>query len=184
MLWGERRDASFSALERLSNVAAAQSRRSRRLADVQRHIGMALGGAAGARLARRLALPVSGYTLLRVAVPHLASLRRGARSTPDRTASRTPLRCGDRSPRRTIMSRLEAEVPCRRWHLRWRLTRLRARDSASASLCSSLSPGQTGHRSPGRGSSLIRVAVHSIGPAWDVTSRARAERAGSNLNKS
>ena len=58
-------------VERLPNVTAGQARRSRRLADIQRHIGLALGGAAGARLARRLALPVSGDTLLRL-------VRRGA----------------------------------------------------------------------------------------------------------
>jgi transposase len=62
-------------VERLSNVTAAHSRRSRRLADTQRHIGMALGGAAGARLARRLALSVSGDTLLRL-------VRRGAPVQP------------------------------------------------------------------------------------------------------
>jgi transposase len=45
---------------------AAYSRRSRRLAEIQRHIGMALGGAAGGRLAHRLALPVSRDTLLRL----------------------------------------------------------------------------------------------------------------------
>jgi len=45
---------------------AAYSRRSHRLAEIQRHVGMALGGAAGGRLARRLALPVSRDTLLRL----------------------------------------------------------------------------------------------------------------------
>jgi transposase len=53
-------------VERLSEVATAHARRSLRLAEIQRHIGMALGGAAGGRLARRLALPVSGDTLLRL----------------------------------------------------------------------------------------------------------------------
>ncbi len=53
----------------------AYSRRSRRLAEIQRHIGMALGGAAGGRLAHRLALPVSGDTLLRL-------VRRGASVQP------------------------------------------------------------------------------------------------------
>lgn len=52
--------------ERLPQVMAAHSRRSRRLADIQRHIGMALGGAAGGRLACRQALPVSDDTLLRL----------------------------------------------------------------------------------------------------------------------
>jgi transposase len=52
--------------ERLADVIMARGRRSRRLADIQRHIGLALGGAAGGRLACRLALPVSGDTLLRL----------------------------------------------------------------------------------------------------------------------
>jgi transposase len=53
-------------VERFPKVMAAYSRRCRRLAEIQRHIGMALGGAAGGRLARRLALPVSRDTLLRL----------------------------------------------------------------------------------------------------------------------
>ena len=53
-------------VEQLPKVMAAYSRRSRRLAEIQRHIGMALGGAAGGRLAHRLALPVSRDTLLRL----------------------------------------------------------------------------------------------------------------------
>ena len=52
--------------ERLSGVVARHARRTGRLAEIQRHIGLALGGAAGARLASRLALPVSGATLLRL----------------------------------------------------------------------------------------------------------------------
>jgi transposase len=58
-------------VERIPPVMATHARRSQRLADIQRHIGMALGGAAGGRLAFRLALPVSGDTLLRL-------VRRGA----------------------------------------------------------------------------------------------------------
>ncbi len=45
---------------------ASHSRRTCRLADIQRHIGLALGGAAGGRLAHRLALPASRDTLLRL----------------------------------------------------------------------------------------------------------------------
>jgi transposase len=52
--------------ERLADVIMPRGRRSRRLADIQRHIGLALGRAAGGRLACRLALPVSGDTLLRL----------------------------------------------------------------------------------------------------------------------
>ena len=62
-------------VERLPNVTTGQARRSRRLADIQRHVGLALGGAAGARPASRLALPVSGDTLLRL-------VRRGASMQP------------------------------------------------------------------------------------------------------
>jgi transposase len=42
------------------------ARRTRRLADLQRHLGLALGGEAGARLATRLAVPASADTLLRM----------------------------------------------------------------------------------------------------------------------
>jgi transposase len=52
--------------ERLPEVARPWARRSDRLADVQRHLGLALGGVAGSRLADRLAMPVSGATLLRL----------------------------------------------------------------------------------------------------------------------
>ncbi len=43
-----------------------RARRTVRLGYVQRHIGLALGGAPGSRLAGRLAMPVSGDTLLRM----------------------------------------------------------------------------------------------------------------------
>lgn len=66
--------------EHMPNVAASHARRTSRLADIQCHIGVALGGAAGARLARRLGLPVSGSTLLRL-------VRRGASA-----CTTTPLR--------------------------------------------------------------------------------------------
>jgi hypothetical protein len=65
-------------VERISPVMATHARRSRRLADIQRHIGMAPGGAAGGRLAFRLALPASGDTLLRL-------VRRGASVQPPPT---------------------------------------------------------------------------------------------------
>jgi transposase len=60
-------------VERLPTIAASRARRTVRLAEIQRHVGLALGGAAGARLAQRLGLPVSGPTLLRL-------VRRGAPS--------------------------------------------------------------------------------------------------------
>jgi transposase len=53
-------------VERLPTIAAPHARRTARLAEIQRHVGLALGGAAGARLAHRLGLPVSGPTLLRL----------------------------------------------------------------------------------------------------------------------
>jgi transposase len=52
--------------ERLPEVVCPRARRTARLGDVQRHIGLALGGAPGSRLAGRLAIPVSGDTLLRM----------------------------------------------------------------------------------------------------------------------
>ena len=53
--------------ERLPAIAAGPwSRRTGRLGEIQRHLGLALGGQAGARLAERLAMPASGDTLLRL----------------------------------------------------------------------------------------------------------------------
>ena len=52
--------------ERLPEMVRPWARRSARLADIQRHVGVALGGAPGSRLAARLAMPVSGNTLLRL----------------------------------------------------------------------------------------------------------------------
>ena len=57
--------------ERLPEVVLPYGRRSQRLGDLQRYLGLALGGEAGARLADRLGVPVSGDTLLRL-------VRRGA----------------------------------------------------------------------------------------------------------
>jgi transposase len=50
----------------LPDVAVPHARGSRRLQDVQRHLGLALGGAPAARLAHRLALPASPSTFLRM----------------------------------------------------------------------------------------------------------------------
>jgi transposase len=52
--------------ERLPTVMQPRARRTSRLRDAQQHIGLALGGEPGARLSRRLAMPVSGDTLLRL----------------------------------------------------------------------------------------------------------------------
>ena len=53
-------------VERLPEFAPAYARRTRRLAEIQRHVGLALGGNAGSRLAQRLGFSVSGSTLLRL----------------------------------------------------------------------------------------------------------------------
>jgi transposase len=52
--------------ERLPAVALPRVRRTTRLAEAQRRIAFSAGGEAGARLASRLAMPVSGDTLLRL----------------------------------------------------------------------------------------------------------------------
>ncbi len=52
--------------EPVPGLARAKAQRSDRLAEAQTDIGMALGGEAGARLSRRLAMPVSGDTVLRL----------------------------------------------------------------------------------------------------------------------
>jgi transposase len=57
--------------ERLSAAVPDRKRRTVRLADVQRSLALGAGGELGSRLASRLAMPVSGDTLLRLirAVP-------------------------------------------------------------------------------------------------------------------
>lgn len=50
--------------ERLVEGAAVAARRTRRLDDLQRHLGLALPSEADARLAARLAVPISADTLL------------------------------------------------------------------------------------------------------------------------
>ncbi|CAH2605827.1 transposase (plasmid) [Rhodovastum atsumiense] len=52
--------------ERLPDIAVVRARRTTRLANSQRQIGLSLGGEPGARLAVRLAMPISGDTLLRL----------------------------------------------------------------------------------------------------------------------
>jgi transposase len=53
--------------ERLQpDIAPRRGRRTTRLGGLQRHIGFALGGASGSRLAARLSMPVSGDTLRRL----------------------------------------------------------------------------------------------------------------------
>ena len=61
--------------ERLPAVAGPHAQQTMRLGSLQHHIGLALGGKAGARLAERIGTPVSGATLLRL-------VRRGAPATP------------------------------------------------------------------------------------------------------
>ena len=50
--------------ERLPAVARPYAQRTARLGSLQHHIGLVLGGRAGARLAERIGTPVSGATLL------------------------------------------------------------------------------------------------------------------------
>ncbi|WP_081506039.1 hypothetical protein [Azospirillum lipoferum] len=52
--------------ECFAGAVAPHARRTRRLAKALSRVGIALGGAAGARLARGLGMPVSRDTLLRV----------------------------------------------------------------------------------------------------------------------
>jgi transposase IS204/IS1001/IS1096/IS1165 family protein len=52
--------------ERLPGIAVRKGRRTTRLAEAQTCIGLALGGEPGARLACKLAMPVSGDTILRL----------------------------------------------------------------------------------------------------------------------
>ena len=52
--------------ERLPGVVKAFARRTERLAELQRQIGLALGGEAGSRHAQQLSVPVSPDTLLRL----------------------------------------------------------------------------------------------------------------------
>ena len=53
-------------VEPLSGTTVRRTWRTCRLGDLQRHIGLAAGGEAGARLAQRLSMPVSPDTLLRL----------------------------------------------------------------------------------------------------------------------
>jgi hypothetical protein len=52
--------------EPLIGIAVRSARRTTRLAEIQRSVALATGGEPGARLARRLAIPVSPDTLLRL----------------------------------------------------------------------------------------------------------------------
>ncbi|MGH1569517.1 transposase family protein [Methylobacterium sp. P31] len=52
--------------ESVGGAAVSQAHRSKRLRDLQRHLGLMLGSEPAARLAQRLAMPVSGDTLLRL----------------------------------------------------------------------------------------------------------------------
>ena len=61
--------------ERLAGIAQPLARRTCRLGEQQRHVGLALGGQAGARLAAKLAMPTSPDTLLRL-------VRQGNLATP------------------------------------------------------------------------------------------------------
>ena len=53
-------------VERIPSLMGSKTRRTERLSEAQTEIGMVLGGEAGARLSRRLSMPVSGDTVLRL----------------------------------------------------------------------------------------------------------------------
>jgi transposase len=61
--------------ERMVGIAQPLARRTCRLGEQQRHVGLALGGQSGARLAAKLAMPTSPDTLLRL-------VRQGDPATP------------------------------------------------------------------------------------------------------
>jgi transposase len=63
----DRRCIRRTFAERLTDVACSFGRRTGRLRELQQHLGLALGGEAGARLAARIAAPTSPDTLLRLA---------------------------------------------------------------------------------------------------------------------
>jgi transposase len=65
--------------ERLDD-AAVSARSTNRLGDLQRHLGLALGGEAGTRLANRVSVPISADTLLRMVTS--AGLDEGPSVTP------------------------------------------------------------------------------------------------------
>ena len=76
--------------ERLPAIAGVKARRTVRLGDIQRHLGLALGGEPGSRLAVRLAMPVSGDTLLRLirsGKPPTIHLPASSASTTGRSAA-------------------------------------------------------------------------------------------------
>ena len=63
--------------ERVEDLVSSHARRTRRLREIQRSVGLALGGEAGARLIERLSMPISADTILRIVrtngkVEHLA----------------------------------------------------------------------------------------------------------------
>jgi hypothetical protein len=68
-----------TSAERLDD-AAVYARRTKRLGDLLRHLALALGGEAGTRLAGRLAMPISGDALLRMATTTTSG--ENATSTP------------------------------------------------------------------------------------------------------
>ena len=59
--------------EGLTNLTQRSGRRTGRLRDLQHHLGLALGGEAGARLAIRISAPTSPDTLLRLASANLSA---------------------------------------------------------------------------------------------------------------
>ena len=77
--------------ESLTEVAGRFGRKTERLRDLHHHLGLALGGEAGARLAVRLTIPTSPDTLLRLvraqSAPRVAATPRDP-SAPSRQLNR------------------------------------------------------------------------------------------------
>ena len=61
-----RRCAQRIFAERAEEIVGSHARRTARLRDIQRSVGLVLGGEAGSRLIERLSMPISADTMLRV----------------------------------------------------------------------------------------------------------------------
>jgi hypothetical protein len=90
-------------------LSSCKARRSERLAEAQTDIGMVLGGEPGARLSRRLAMPVSGDTVLRL-IRRRAIASSPARPAPRRRPAEGAARRIDGDERRRDATQRQAET--------------------------------------------------------------------------